>query len=87
MKEYPNAYADLAYTLCFSPLFSDLNDLLQNAGIEDRLLYATDFFLTENKETACHYNENIVNRLNQASFLQIAHINPKAFLSSKYHTP
>ena len=89
MKEYPNAYADLAYTLCFSPLFSDLNDLLRNAGagIEDRLLYATDFFLTEGKETACHYNQNIINRMNEASFVQIAHTNPKAFLSSKYHTP
>ncbi len=87
MKEYKNVYADLAYNMCFSQLYADLNDLLVNTGIGDRILYATDFFFNENLVSAFQYNQNIINRMNDPLFLKIARVNPRKFLQHKGWTP
>ncbi len=87
MREHENVYADLAYNMCFSQLYANLNDLLVNTGIEDRILYATDFFFNENLVSAFQYNQNIINRMNDPLFLKIARVNPRKFLQHKEWTP
>ena len=80
MREFDNAYADLAYNMCFTQLYADLNDLLSNTDIGDRILYATDYFFNEGEQSAFQYNQNIINRMKESMFLQIAQKNPKKFL-------
>lgn len=78
---YPNIYADISYTLSDSKALQ----IIQSQVATDRLLYGTDFYMTEQEEThepglLTNFNKIFGNPIDQQ---KMAYSNPVTYLKSK----
>lgn len=83
MKDYPNLYTDISYTL------SDLNkpeikskilSILSNPELADRVLFGTDYFMTEQEQKESDLYQIAKDAFSNAEFDLITRDNPQSFL-------
>lgn len=86
MKDYPNLYTDISYTL------SDLNkadkpeikakilSILADPNLADRLLFGTDYFMTEQEQRESDLYQIAKDAFSNAEFDLITRANPQSFL-------
>lgn len=88
IKDYPNVYADVSYSL-FDKKFNAmlLNDLKKNEWLQEKVIFGTDYFMTlqENKTEDQLYSA-FRKQIGESLFEKLAYENPKRFLSSKNYT-
>ena len=91
MKDFPNLYTDISYAIhndkIHQPIFQDL----ANPQLQDRIMYGTDFFLTERempeKSDYATFKQKAVRvqlSNGKTAWEQIASVNTQRFLQSKY---
>ena len=94
MKTYPNIYADISYTLSSKEALSEISKefrLDDKPGIPfekriiNRLLYGTDFYMTQQEETGEEPNlqQMFFNAFTEEEAILLAYINPSKYLDSK----
>jgi len=79
--QFPNTYADISYTLADFDLLALLNITLQIPQIRKKVLFGTDFYMSNVKGTEYKFCIELRKELGEDNFKQIAEINPKTFLS------
>src|SRR5690606_4680641 len=62
MKEFPNVYADISYTLHNKKVWKKLVDDLKDPVIRDRILFGTDFYMTIREKTEERLIEDFRNK-------------------------
>jgi predicted TIM-barrel fold metal-dependent hydrolase len=98
MRQYPNIYSDVSYAIYDKAVFEDVFTVLNEAGVGDRIMFGTDFFLTEREQeekltvtnfrTEAMKDSRRIGRLNNAPAWDIiASSNTHDFLSkgNKYY--
>lgn len=80
MREYPNVYTDISYTMFNPDLFSLLKISLQDETLRNKILYGSDFYMVEQETTERQFLNNIRAYLGEEDFRQIAETNAKRFL-------
>jgi Amidohydrolase len=82
MLQYPNVYADISYILHDDALILPLlKQTLQNKKLKERVLYGTDFYVVRNHKSDKNILADIMCRLDEKDFDQIARTNPRKFLN------
>ncbi len=94
MSLYPTVYTDISYALSNAGTHGFILDDLDNKNYGSRILFGTDFFMTERvlpeKNDYTRFKEaasqrRLVNYDNLTAWEQIASCNTTAFLKSKYY--
>ena len=94
-RKYPNLYTDISYTV-FMPrlkdMYIDLVDylkvLLSNKRIQRRVLFGSDYYMTQQEELSeKEVSIMLRSRLGEDLYFQIANKNPREFLGIKTRKP
>ncbi len=80
IRAYPNVYTDVSYTVHKPEFHPLLKVLLQEERVRTRVLYGSDYYMTESGASERRYSVNLRGFLGEADFRQIAEANPAAFL-------
>ena len=80
VRSNPNVYTDISYTLACKDLIPLLKTVLQDPQFKKKVLFGSDFYLTELEESEREFGINLRAALGQNDFKRIAEENPKAFL-------
>lgn len=80
LKEYPNLYSDISYTLSYPQYFPVLKVILQNPEIRQQILFGTDYHVVRLVISERAFSINLRGYLGEQDFRQIAEINPRVFL-------
>jgi predicted TIM-barrel fold metal-dependent hydrolase len=81
MLQYPNVYADISYILHDeTSLLPLLKQTLANAGLKQRVLFGTDFFVVRNHKSDKQMLADMMCGLTEEEFDTIARENPVCFL-------
>jgi len=81
-----NTYTDISYTLSDPQYYATLKAyLLSNPRLAERVLFGTDYYMTEQEVSERAFGINLKGFLGKNLWEQIAIINPKKYLSSKIH--
>lgn len=83
IKKYINVYADVSHTMHDRSLYPLLKITLQDKRIRSRVLYGSDFYMTELTISERSFSINLRAYLSELDYQQIAEINPKMFLKHK----
>lgn len=83
LKQYPGAYADIAFTLARPDFVPLLKELLISGELRDKILFGSDFYMVNIEGAEQWYSNNLPNMLGETYFMQIAYHNPKRFLNIK----
>lgn len=82
MLQHPHVYADISYILhSESQILPLLKQTLQNPGLQNKVLYGTDFFVVRNHKSDKHMLSDMMGGLSEKDFDQVARINPRKFLN------
>lgn len=80
--QYPNVYADISFILHNHPaILPLLKKTLRNAGLRDKVLYGTDFYVVRNHKSDKEMLADMMAGLSEDEFDQIARMNPRKFLN------
>jgi predicted TIM-barrel fold metal-dependent hydrolase len=77
---YPNIYTDISYTMYNVVLFNLLKLNIQNWTYKNKILFGSDYYMIEPKESEKQFYINIRAFLGEELFTQIAQTNPVQFL-------
>lgn len=80
LREYPNVYTDISYTMFNPDLFNLLKLTLQDETLKGKILYGSDFYMVEQETSERQFLTNIRAYIGEQDFKLIAEDNPKAFL-------
>lgn len=83
--KYKNVYADVSYSLFNSSIHPLIKEDLQNPDLRGRILFGTDFFMTEQENPERKLYTDLINDLGSTDFYQIANTNAVAYLTSKFY--
>jgi predicted TIM-barrel fold metal-dependent hydrolase len=75
-----NVYSDVSYTMFNKDLFSLLKVVLQDPTIKNKVLFGSDFYMTEIEESEREFSINLRAALGESDFKLIAEENPALFL-------
>ena len=83
-----NMYADISYTLFENRILKRLADDIKNPAYADRILFGTDFYLTQQEKREELLVKDFLSVLNDsAAEKRISFYNPVAWLQSDYFNP
>ena len=80
IKDYPNVYTDISYTMFNVDLFNLLKLTLQDEVFKKKILYGSDFYMVEQETTERLFLINVRSYIGEESFKLIAEQNPQIFL-------
>jgi len=80
IEEYENLYTDLSFTLNNEDFFSLLKVLLSNAKIKHKILFGSDYYMTQTKTDERRFGIDLRAFIGEENFNTIAYENPIAFL-------
>lgn len=80
LREYPNVYTDISYTMFNPDLFNLLKLTLQDNTLKGKILYGSDFYMVEQETSERQFLTNIRAHIGEDDFKLIADRNPKIFL-------
>ncbi len=80
IKEHPNVYSDVSYTMFSKKLISLLKVILQDPVLKNKILFGSDFYMTEIEESEREFSINLRAGLGEQDFNLIAQENPELFL-------
>lgn len=84
--DYKNIYTDISYTLYKADsLDAIIKWYDQTPAMQQRVLYGTDYYMTEQEMPEKDLLANAIEKLGPVKMDQIARVNPHAYLSSKYY--
>ncbi len=81
LKIHKNLYTDISYTLSKIDYLPILYMTLLNKEIRDRILYGTDFYMSEVESSDRRFGFDIRGYIGEEDFKQISLLNPKGFLN------
>lgn len=84
MREYPNVYTDISYTMFSEDLFNLLKLTLKDSRLRTKILYGSDFYMVEQETTERQFLTNIQAYIGEEDFKQIAQTNPTTFLKLNF---
>lgn len=80
IREYPNVYTDISYTMFNPNLFNLLKLTLQDDTVMEKILYGSDFYMVEQETNERQFLTNIRAYIGESDFKMIAEWNPSRFL-------
>ncbi len=80
IRQYPNVYADISYTLADFALVHLLSVHLETAVVRNRILFGSDFYMSNLESTEFRWSVELRSRLGEERYKLIAETNPKRFL-------
>jgi predicted TIM-barrel fold metal-dependent hydrolase len=80
ITSYPNVYTDVSYTLFNKELIPLLKVVLEDSIIKNKVLFGSDFYMTEIEESEREFCINLRASLGEQQFKLIAEENPEIFL-------
>lgn len=81
MKKYPNLYTDVSYTHAYSRFQPLMKNIIEtDTAINSRILFGTDFYMTEQEESEREHSIRFRSFLGENLFSLIAEHNPKTYL-------
>ena len=80
IREYPNVYTDISFTAYDKDLLPFLKVLVNMPELRQRILYGSDIYMVQLKETEREFSINLRGYLGEEDFKQIAVTNPQKFL-------
>ncbi|NHJ86795.1 MAG: amidohydrolase family protein [Asgard group archaeon] len=80
IKEYPNLYTDISFTLSNLSYLPMLKIILLNKNIQHKILFGSDFFMTEIETSDRKFSIDIRGYLGEDLYKKIVIENPKEFL-------
>lgn len=83
IKNHDNVYADVSYTLHDIRLLPLLKVILQDQKLRSRILYGSDFYMTELGLSERSFGINLRAYLDELEYWQISSVNPQVFLHTK----
>ncbi len=83
MREYPNVYADISYTLYKQEFQSLLKVLLQDQQLRTKILFGSDYYMVFFDAQEKAFSLDLRAYLGEELYFQIAHENPKLFLEKR----
>jgi len=83
IKNNPNVYADISYTMHDVDLHPLLKVILQDQQVRTKVLYGSDFYMLEMFKSERSFSINLRAYLCEKDYQQISEINAKIFLSHK----
>lgn len=81
IRNYPNVYADISYTLFSDDLFSLLKLSLEDHSLKNKILYGSDFYMVEQQISERQFLTNVRGFIGEDHFRLIAQQNPLSFLN------
>lgn len=85
IKKHPNVYSDISYTLFNKDLLPLLKIVLQDGQLKNKVLFGSDFYMTEIEESEREFSVNLRANLGEGDFRLIAEQNPAFFLSNNLY--
>ena len=86
LLKYPNAYADVSYTLADADLLPVLNLLMTDDRINGKILFGSDFYMANIEGREFRFSVSLRNAIGEDNFRKIADENPRKYLNSKFQT-
>lgn len=86
IKKYSNVYSDVSYTLFNRDLIPLLKVVLQDPYLKNKVLFGSDFYMTEIEESEREFSINLRAGLAENDFKLIAEENPALFLFHQNET-
>jgi len=80
IRGYSSVYSDVSYTMFNKGLFSLLKVVLQDPTVKNKVLFGSDFYMTEIEESEREFSINMRAALGEGDFKLIAEENPGLFL-------
>lgn len=80
IREYPNVYTDISYTMFNADLFNLLKVSMEDIQLRTKILYGSDFYMVEQETSERQFLINVRAHLGEADFKQIAEINANKFI-------
>jgi predicted TIM-barrel fold metal-dependent hydrolase len=80
LREYPNTYADVSYTLSDLSLIPLINITLLSKEYSTRILFGTDFYMNKLEGNEFKFTIELRNALGEQNFQLIAATNPQDYL-------
>lgn len=84
MTNFPNVYSDISYTLSDKDAMNIITTYFNNSPLIDKLLYGTDFYLTQQETTGDE--PGLINiflkDFSEAQISKLAYVNPDNYLRS-----
>lgn len=82
IREFPNVYADISYTMFNADLFNLLKISIQDKDLSSKILYGSDFYMVEQETSERQFLTNVRAHIGETDFKQIAELNPCRFFLS-----
>jgi uncharacterized protein len=90
LKNHPNVYADISFTVYDRSLYPLLKNLLNSeyqrtdiCSPKDKVLFGTDFYMLQKDYKERRFGIDLRGYLSDEEYWQIAEVNPKRFLETK----
>lgn len=80
IKHYPAVYSDISYTMYSPDMYPQLKTLMQDEGINSKILFGSDFYMVEQETTEKEFYLCLRSYLGEIDFNKLAELNPKVFL-------
>ena len=81
LEQYPNTYADISYAAADLDLLALFNGLLSNPDYSDKVLFGSDFYMSNLERNERWFSMNVRMGLGEAHYMQIAHTNSVRYLN------
>jgi len=83
LEEFPNAFADISFTLNKVRFLPLLKVLMLDSKINHKILFGTDYYMVELETSERAFSLSVRAFLGEENFKMIAHDNPRRFLFEK----
>ncbi|MEN8229427.1 MAG: amidohydrolase family protein [Bacteroidota bacterium] len=83
VKEHPNAYADVSYSLAEKELHTMLNLIMLDKELARKILFGSDFYMAKIEGMEFKFSIDLRMAIGENNFFKIAEENPKRFLGIK----
>lgn len=81
LKHHPNTYADISYSSANFDLLALYHALLQNPNVRDKILFGSDFYMSNIARNERWFSMNVRMNLGEENYKLIAHTNAKKYLN------
>jgi predicted TIM-barrel fold metal-dependent hydrolase len=81
LKKYRNTYADISYSSADFDLLALFNALLQNPPINNKVLFGSDFYMSNIERNERWFSMNVRMHLGEENYMRIAHTNAAKYLN------
>ena len=86
IRNYPNVYADISYTLHDEKTYPILKNMLKDETLKYRILYGTDYYVVASEKDEPDIIKLVKSKLSKDEMNLIAHDNVIRFLSSSLNS-